>query len=74
MNSYGGYWVADEFRTNPDSLLPGGSIVSVEYYSGEIKIYDKIKKPVNYINVIMSKGIGIKSISIDGKIAYITNK
>ena len=48
MNSNSGYWVSDEWRTNPDSLIPGGSVVSVEYHNGEIKMYDKIKKPIHY--------------------------
>ena len=73
MNSNGGYWVSDEWRTNPDSLIPGGSVVSVEYHNGEIKMYDKIKKPIHHMNVIMAKGVGIKSISVDGEIAWQSN-
>jgi hypothetical protein len=36
-------------------------------------MYDKIKKPIHYMNVIMAKGVGIKSISVDGEIAWQSN-
>lgn len=60
-----GYYVGDDYRTNPSSLIPGGSTVVVEYYSGEIRAYDKIKNSQAYIKSII-KDINIKTISVDG--------
>ncbi len=42
-------WVQDKFRTNPLSFIPGGTTVVVEYHSGEVLGYDKIKRPSDYI-------------------------
>ena len=41
--------VGDEFRTNPLSLKPGGSIVSVRFSDGRMLDYDKVKSPKKYI-------------------------
>lgn len=41
--------VADEFRTNPLSLSPGGSIVTVMFSSGKMLDYDKVKSPKKYV-------------------------
>lgn len=41
--------VSDEFRTNPLSLKPGGSIVSVRFSDGRMLDYDKVKSPKKYI-------------------------
>ena len=35
--------VGDEFRTNPLSLKPGGSIVTVVFSDGRMLDYDKVK-------------------------------
>lgn len=41
--------VADEFRTNPLSLRPGGSIVTVMFSNGKMLDYDKVKSPKKYV-------------------------
>lgn len=41
--------VADEFRTNPLSLSPGGSIVTVMFSNGKMLDYDKVKSPKKYV-------------------------
>lgn len=68
-----GYYVSDEFRTNPKSLVPGGSTVIVEYFNGESRAYDKIKNTTAYINSII-KDTNIKEISVNGQIAWKRNK
>ena len=50
-----GYYVSDDFRTNPKSLIPGGSTVVVEHYDGTIKAYDKVKNTTAYINAIIKE-------------------
>ena len=44
--------VADEFRTNPLSLSPGGSIVTVVFSDGRMLDYDKVKSPKKYVSKI----------------------
>ena len=41
--------VGDEFRTNPLSLKPGGSIVTVIFSNGKMLDYDKVKSPRKYL-------------------------
>jgi hypothetical protein len=41
--------VSDEFRTNPLSLKPGGSIVTVVFSDGRMLDYDKVKSPKKYV-------------------------
>ena len=41
--------VGDEFRTNPLSLKPGGSIVTVVFSNGKMLDYDKVKSPKKYV-------------------------
>ena len=41
--------VGDEFRTNPLSLKPGGSIVTVIFSNGRMLDYDKVKSPKKYV-------------------------
>ena len=67
------YYVSDEYRTNPKSLVPGGSTVLVEYFNGEVKAYDKIKNTTAYINAIV-KDTNIKQISVNGQLAWKRNK
>ena len=69
----GGYYVSDVFRTNPKSLIPGGSTVVVENYDGTIKAYDKVKNTTAYINAII-KDLKIKSISVNGELAWKRDK
>ena len=49
--------VKDEYRTNPLSLKPGGSVVKVVYRSRKQFIYDKIKYPCSYVARIHGKDI-----------------
>jgi len=58
--------VGDEYRTNPLSLKPGGSIVSVVFSDGESLEYDKIKYPRKYVGTI-PKRENIVLIYVDGK-------
>lgn len=44
-----GFIVGDNYRTNELSLRPGGYTVVVEYSSGAVYEYDKIKRPNAYI-------------------------
>lgn len=41
--------VGDQFRTNPLSLKPGGSIVTVVFSNGKMLDYDKVKSPKKYV-------------------------
>jgi hypothetical protein len=47
--------VADEFRTNPLSLSPGGSVVTVVFSDGRMLDYDKVKSPKKYVSKIPQK-------------------
>ena len=44
-----GFKVADKYRTNELSLIPGGYTVCVRYTDGNVMEYNKIKKPYAYI-------------------------
>jgi hypothetical protein len=43
------FYIEDKFRTNPKSLKPGGSEVTVIYGNQECRVYDKVKHPRAYI-------------------------
>lgn len=47
--------VGDEYRVNPLSLEPGGSIVTVVFSNGRMLDYDKIKSPKRYVASIPEK-------------------
>ena len=47
--------VGDEFRTNPLSLKPGGSIVTVVFSDGRMLDYDKVKSPKKYVSSIPTR-------------------
>lgn len=47
-------YVGQEFRTNPLSTQPGGSVVEV-HYQNRIKVYDNIKNPKAYVKYLESK-------------------
>ena len=47
--------VGDEFRTNPLSLKPGGSIVTVVFSDGRMLDYDKVKSPKKYVASIPTR-------------------
>ena len=60
-------YVAQEFRTNPLSAAPGGSVVEV-HYASRIKVYDNIKNPKAYVKYITSNSSEqVISILVDGK-------
>lgn len=44
--------VTDEYRTNPMSLVPGGTTVEIDKRSGKTLIYDKIKFPQKYVREV----------------------
>lgn len=46
-------FVGQEFRTNPQSTIPGGSVVEV-HFETRIKVYDNIKSPKAYVKYIES--------------------
>ena len=58
--------VGDEYRTNPLSLRPGGSVVMVVFSSGRTLEYDKVKSPKKYISTIPGKE-DIVQIFVNGK-------
>jgi hypothetical protein len=47
--------VGDKYRTNNLSLIEGGSTVEIHLTDGKILVYDKVKNPVAYINMIRKK-------------------
>ena len=57
---------ADEFRTNPLSIIPGGSKIEIIYEKYTI-VYQNIKNPTAYINAIeVNPNNPIISIKVDG--------
>ena len=58
--------VQDEFRTNPLSHQPGGSVVKLFCQDGMVYIYDNIKSPTNFISKVEFKD-KIVRIDVDGK-------
>ena len=61
--------VADEYRTNPLSIQPGGDEIRVYLADGMIYTYDKIKSPAKYINRLEFKD-NIIRIDINGNRAW----
>jgi intein-encoded DNA endonuclease-like protein len=58
--------VGDEYRTNPLSLIPGGSEVEV-HYQDYVKVYTNIKNPAAYIRKITTESNDpIIAIYVDG--------
>ena len=55
MTVYLSMRVGDEYRTNPLSLSPGGSIVTVVFSDGRMLDYDKVKSPKKYVSKIPQK-------------------
>lgn len=49
--------VADSYRTNPLSKVPGGFEVTILYEDGSSFVYDKVKKP----------GLYVQSLEVNGK-------
>ena len=46
--------IQDRYRKNELSTSPGGDEVFV-YYTDELRIYDKVKSPHSYANVILAQ-------------------
>lgn len=71
MKTNNGFFVADQFRTNELSLVPGGSLITIYYQDGSFRIYDKIKKPSAYIRMITDKDNRIVKVEVDNKTEWI---
>lgn len=51
--------VEDGYRTHPDSHIPGGTSVKIQYFTeSEPREYDKIKNPKWYIETALSNHPG----------------
>lgn len=61
--------VKDNFRKNPDSLIPGGSTVETISFEGLRLVYDKIKNPSAYIQRII-KDEKIVKIFVDEELVW----
>jgi hypothetical protein len=61
--------VTDNFRTNPESLVPGGHVVEIFNNDGLRLVYDKIKNPGAYIARI-TKDQTIKQVYVDGELKF----
>ncbi len=61
--------VSDPHRTNPESLIPGGSIVETVDVQGLRLVYDKIKNPSAYVARI-TKDPDIIQVLVDGQIFW----
>jgi predicted secreted protein len=61
--------VTDNFRTNPESLIPGGHVVEIFNTEGLRLVYDKIKNPQAYIARI-TKDPAIKQVYVDGELKF----
>lgn len=57
--------VGDQFRTNPLSEIPGGSVIRIIDMYGNDRTYDKIKSPSAYISKLNLSDI--KNIFINGR-------
>ena len=61
--------VSDPHRTNPESLVPGGSVVETVDSKGLRLLYDKIKNPSAYVARI-TKDTTIVQVLVDGEIFW----
>ena len=61
--------VADRYRTNELSLIPGGSTVTAVYKNGKKRAYKKVKKPEAYAERI-KKDLDVTQILVDGNIYW----
>ena len=64
-----GMKVADKFRTNERSLVPGGNIVSITYANKKVYDYDKIKNVDAYIKKA-KKNASVVKISVGGNVVW----
>jgi hypothetical protein len=65
--------VGDSYRTNPDSHVPGGSVVETFNDKGKTLVYDKIKNPGAYIAKI-TKDPSIIRVYVDGELKFDRNE
>jgi hypothetical protein len=66
--------VKDKYRTNPLSLTPGGSSVTVTFSDGFSQTYDKVKFPTAFIRKINESNerrLPIISVVVDGKTMHL---
>lgn len=61
--------VLDNFRTNPESHIPGGSVVETFNEKGLRLVYDKIKNPEAYIRRI-TKDESIIKVYVNGELKF----
>ena len=61
--------VSDPHRTNPESLVPGGSVVETVDSKGLRLLYDKIKNPSAYVARI-TRDPDIVQVLVDGEIFW----
>jgi hypothetical protein len=67
MNELRGYYVRDDFRINPKSLVPGGWDVEVEFHTLEKRIYSNIKNTEAYAKYILANDKSVKSVTVIGE-------
>lgn len=71
------YHVDDQYRTNPMSLKPGGSVIEIFHASGIVLEYDKIKFPPKYLREVYPKVNTIDNpivrITVDGQNVFDRN-
>jgi hypothetical protein len=61
--------VLDNYRTNPESHIPGGSVIETFNSKGLRLVYDKIKNPGAYIKRI-TKDESIIKVYVDGELKF----
>jgi len=61
--------VLDNYRTNPESHIPGGSVVETFNDKGLRLVYDKIKNPGAYIKRV-TKDESIIKVYVDGELKF----
>ena len=61
--------VLDNYRTNPESHIPGGSVVETFNDKGLRLVYDKIKNPGAY-NKRITKDESIIKVYVDGELKF----
>ena len=62
-----GFYISDEYRTNPKSLVPGGWDVEVEFHTLEKRIYSNIKNTEAYAKQILANDKRAKSVTVIGE-------
>ncbi|GEO08324.1 hypothetical protein [Segetibacter aerophilus] len=69
------YWIDDEFRTNALSHEEGGFDIVVEYHTGEIFGYNRVKIPAKYVEAIFyAKFLKLKQLPTPAKHDFLKSK